>query len=410
MQKGDNNLINSTNKINVLNVLWKETSVSKAEIANRTNLSVPTVMKIMNELSEKGLVNEIGKGASSGGKRPIMLEFNRHAYYVIGVDINEYWTEVVLVNLLLGIEEKRIQDIRTTDNEHSVIQRVIREIYTILELHPQKRERIIGIGIGVQGLIDSKRGVVVHSSEMNWHNVNIKDAFKEFFDGEIMVEEATRAMASAEKRIGYARDVDNFLYVNIGYSIGSAIVTNGKLYYGSNKSSGRLGHMVVEKNGTPCNCGNYGCLEQYASGNAIERIAKERLHKNADSQIYDLVFGNPEKVDAYIVFEAAKNGDDFAINILSDAADYLGIVISGVINLMDPQLVIFGGKVCRTGEIYMNLFQEILKKRHVKYAEGRIRIADSKEDRNFASIGAATFVFERFVERGGEFRKLLKCL
>lgn len=410
MQKGDNNLINSTNKINVLNVLWKEASASKTDIAKTTSLSVPTVMKIMNELSDKGLINEIGKGVSSGGKRPTMLEFNKSAYYIIGIDINEYWTEVVLVNLQLGIEEKRIQDIRTTDNEHSVIQRVIKEIYTIFEQHTEKRNRIIGVGIAIPGLIDSKRGIVVHSSEMNWHGVNVKDAFKEFFDGEIAVEETTRAMASAEKRMGTARDIDNFVYVNIGYSIGSAIVTNGKLYYGSNRSSGRLGHMVVEKNGVPCTCGNYGCLEQYASGHAIERIARERLLENLNSQIYDLVFGHIEKVDAYIVFEAAKNGDDLAVKILNEAADYLGIVISSVVNLIDPQLIIFDGKVCRASEVYMKMFQEILVRRHVKLAKDRIHIADSKKDNNLASIGAATFVLERFIERGGEVKKLLKCL
>lgn len=410
MQKGDNSLINSTNKKNVLNMLWQKAPTSKTEIAGFTSLSGPTVMKIINELTAKGLVNEIGKGVSSGGKKPTIIEPNKDAYYMIGVDINEYWTEVVLVNLLLGIEEKRIQDIRTTDTQDSILQRVIREIYVILDQHPDKRERIMGIGIGIPGLIDAKRGIVIHSLEMNWHNVNVKDIFKEYFDGEIIVEEASRAMAVAERRIGIARDADNFLYVNIGHSIGSAIVTNGRLYYGSNKSSGRLGHMVVEKDGIPCDCGNYGCLEQYASGNAIERIAKEHLLLDSNSQIFDLVFGYIDKVDTHIVFEAAKNGDDLALSILSDAADYLGIVISGVINLIDPLLIIFGGKVCRTGEVYMRLFQEMLEKRHVKLAKGRIHIADSKIDNNIASIGAATFIFERFIERGGEYEKLLKCL
>ena len=152
MQKGDNSLINFTNKVNVLNLLWKEPSIYRAEIARCTSLSIPTVMKIIDDLSARGLVKEVGKGVSSGGKPPVMLEFSKSAYYIIGVDINESWTEVVLVNLLLEIEEKRIQDIRVTDTVDSVTQRVIKEINTILEHNSDKEGRILGIGMGIPGL------------------------------------------------------------------------------------------------------------------------------------------------------------------------------------------------------------------------------------------------------------------
>jgi len=406
MQKGDNNLINFTNKVNVLNLLWKEPSIFRAEIARCTNLSIPTVMKIIDDMSEKNLVKETGKGVSSGGKPPVMLEFNKDAYYVIGVDINEYWTEVVLVNLLLGIEEKRIQDIRTTDQVESVIQRVIKEINTIIEHHPDKRERIIGIGIGVPGLIDSKRGYVAYSPEMGWQDVHIKEIFQQYFDGEIVIEERTRAMALAEMRIGKARGVKNFLYINISSGIGSAIVMDGKLYYGSNKSSGRLGHMVVEKSGSLCNCGNHGCLELYASGNAIAEKAKIKLMQKQDSLIYDLVFGDIEKTDMYIVFEAARNNDRLALEILNEAAEYLGMAVTSVVNFMDPQFIIFEGKVCRTGDILMKLLEKNLKER---YASG-IEIMRGKGNGNMASMGAATFILENFLARGGEYSKLLKCM
>ena len=410
MQKGDNNLINFTNKVNVLNLLWSEPSIYRAEIARCTSLSIPTVMKIIDDLSARGLVKEVGKGVSSGGKPPVMLEFNKSAYYVIGVDINESWTEVVLVNLLLGIEEKRIQDIRITDTVDSVIQRVIKEIHTILEHNSQKADRILGIGIGIPGLIDPKRGYISYSPEMNWRDVNMKELFCKNFDGEIVIEERTRAMASAEMRIGRAQNVKNFLYVNNSSGIGSAIVMNGKLYYGNSKSSGRLGHMVVEKDGLPCNCGNHGCLELYASGNAIARIARQRVKENHNSLIYDLVFGDLDKVDVYIVFEAARNGDRTALDVLRYAAEYLAMAVSSVINLMDPQLIIFEGKVCRIGDIFMGMFEQALNERYAKYIESEIEIVSGKGSSNMASIGAATFILERFLATGGELGRTLELV
>jgi len=408
MQKGDNNLINLTNRINVLNLLWKEPSIYRAEIARSTNLSIPTVMKIIDDLTVRDLVREVGKGVSSGGKPPVMLEFHKSAYYMIGVDINEFWTEVVLVNLLLGIEEKRIQDIRVTDTVDSVIQRVIKEIHVIFEHHSDKTDKILGIGVGIPGLIDPKRGYLSYSAEMKWQDVNMKELFRACFEGEIIIEERTRAMASAEMRIGRAQDVKNFLYVNISSGIGSAIVMNGKLYYGNNKSSGRLGHMVVEKDGLSCNCGNHGCLELYASGNAIGRIAKEKVMRDHSSLIYDLVYGDLDKIDVYIVFEAAGNKDRLALEILKDAAEYLAMAVSGVINLMDPQQIIFDGKVCRNGDIYMKLFEQALNERYAKYIENEIEIVCEKGSSNIASIGAATFILERFLSTGGEVGSLVR--
>lgn len=408
MKKGDNNLINSTNRTNVINVLWREKEITKAQIAENTDLSVPTVMKIINDLADKQLIRELGKGTSSGGKRPVILELNKDAYYIIGVDVNEYWIETVLVNLRLEIVEKRIQDIRTVDNEKTIIQRVIKEICAVLNCHVGKGEQVIGIGMGIPGLIDPKTGTVIHSTALGWDRVNVKKALREFFDGEIVVEEATRAMAAAEKRVGLAKEVNNFLYIHIGSEIGSAMIVDGRLYYGNHKSSGRLGHIPVEREGVMCECGNRGCLEQYASGNALGRIAQEKLLYGMGSQMYDLVFGDIKKVDVYTVFEAATNGDDLALKILGEAADYLGMAVTGVMNMLDPELIILDGKICRTGKIYMELFQKSLRRRNQRYTDYKVRVADFKAADNRTSVGAATFLLEDLITRGGVVEKLLR--
>ncbi len=408
MKKTDQSSINLSNKVNILNALWHNHSIFKAEIARKVNLSLPTVMKITDELSEKGLVNIVGKGVSSGGKPPMMLELNKNAHYVIGVDINEYRVEIVLVNLLLGIEEQHIQDIRANDTAAIIIERIISEINRIIDNNKEKSERILGIGVGVPGLIDHHRGFIKHSSEMNWHDVRMKEALLKAFDGEIIIEESTRAIALEEKRLGGANNAKNFLCINIGSGIGSALVINENLYYGNSESSGQLGHMVVERKGTICDCGNHGCLEQYVSGDAIARIAKERVRKEKDSQILDLVYGDLEKIDVYIVFESAKNGDKTALEILDEAADYLAMAIVSVINLVDPELIIFEGKVCRTGDIFMKIFENKLHERQMKYLGRNIRIIISGNGDNIGSVGAASFIFEKFINCGGEHFQILK--
>ena len=124
--------------------------------------------------------------------------------------------------------------------------------------------------------------------------------------------------------------------------------------------------------------------------------------------IYDLVFGDVEKIDVYTVFEAARNNDGQALKVLKDAAQYLGMAVSSVINLMDPQLIIFEGKVCRTGDVFMGLFEQALNERYSGYIDNEIEIVIGKGSSNMASIGAATFILEQFLATGGDFSKILE--
>lgn len=408
MQKMDKTALNFANKVNVLETLWENHSIFKAEVARLTNLSFPTVMKIIDEFAAKGLVNATGKGVSSGGKPPLMLEFNKDAYYVIGIDINEYRIEVVLMNLLLGLEDQRIQDIRSNDTSDIIIARVIREITSIIDGNEEKSGRIIGIGLGVPGIVDAKRGFVTYSSELNWYNVDIMAALKDVFDTEIIIDESTRAIAMEEKLLGLGKGVNNFLCISLGDGIGSAMVMNGKLYYGSSESSGQLGHMAVEKDGIICDCGNHGCLELYSSGKAIERQARKVVSQGRYTQIGDLVYGELDKIDVYVVFEAAQNHDPVALEILKTAADYLGMAVAGVINFLDPEMIIMEGKISRTGDLYIRMFKEALKERRMKYLGKSTEIIVSRNKSYTGSIGAASFIFERFINRGGEVEQILR--
>lgn len=402
MLRVDKNIVNMANKVNVLRILWENENVFRAEIARTTGLSQPTVLKIIDEFKERGLVNITGKGVSSGGKPPLMLEFKWDAYYMIGVDIDEYHIEVMLLDLGFHVVDRRIQDNRAVDTSESILKRVVEEIKTIIEKHQESEKQILGIGVGIPGIVDAKSGIVVYSTELNWQNVNIKKYLKQFFEGEIFVDDSTRALAMEEKLFGNGKGVENFLCLYLASGIGSAMVMNGKLYYGSSEAAGQLGHMAVEREGARCSCGNFGCLELYASGKAIETEARKVVERKEESQITDLVYGNVQKVDLNTVFEAAFGGDAIALHILERAADYLAMAVAGVINLMDPDLVICEGKISRECSIFMEMFERALVRRRMKYIGREIRIIVSDTKSYTGAIGAASFVLEKFLQRGGE--------
>lgn len=407
MNKIDKSIINNINKVNVLRTLWCEKAIFKAEIARLTNLSLPTVMKIVDEFEKKDLINVTGKGVSSGGKPPMMLELNKHAYYVIGVDINEYRIEIILMNLLFEVEDRRIQDNRSTDTADSILKRVVKEINNIILNNVEISNKIIGIGVGVPGLVDSENGEVIYSSELEWKQINIKDYIQSLFDIQVIVDDSTRAIAVEERMFGLGKNVENFLCVNVGIGIGAALVLNGEVYYGSSQSVGQLGHMPVELYGKKCECGNEGCLELYASTKAIEEEGKYAVIKKMSSQISDLVYGDYSKVDINIIYEAARNRDEIAISILDKAAEYLAMSISGLINIFAPMLVIIEGKAFRCNKIFRDMVKEKLEKRKMKYLVTNADIVIKHDKNCMGAIGAATFVLENFINCGAEVEKTL---
>ncbi len=408
MQRIDVSAINLSNKVKVLNILWENGYAYRAEIARMTDLSQPTVMKIIDEFKNLGLVNITGKGVSSGGKPPLMLQFNKDAYYIIGVDINEYRIEIILMDLSFSIVDKVIQDNRDTDTPDSILNRVIYEIKSLIQKNADKEDRIIGIGLGIAGLVNRSKGIVTYASELGWHNVNVLKYFEKSFDAEIVIDDSTRAFALEEKLFGRGKGINNFLCLNLGTGIGSALVMDSKLYYGGSQSSCQIGHMTVELNGEPCFCGNSGCLTLHASGEAITKAAKEYAMSHRNSKILDLVYGDINKIDLNIVFEAAKNGDKEALDIIEEAANYLGMAVASVINLVDPELIICEGKISRLSNIYMDNFKKAISQRKMQLIGRDVEIVVADDKSCSGSIGAAAFIFNNFIKRGGEIESIVK--
>lgn len=393
--------VNLNNKISILKLLCNQETVFRAEMARETNLSLPTVQRIIDDLLSKNVVQIQEVGVSSGGRPPLMLKLNKDIYHIVSVDIDEYRTKVLLTDLKLNIIDQLIVDNIQTDTAQSILVRAVNMVKTVLTKNKEDIRTIAGIGICIPGLVDAKNGYVIYSNELNWSGINAIYFFKEEFDCLIIVEESSRAFARYEKLFGAGLRYDNYMCLSLGDGISSSLVIKGKAIYGASEVAGQLGHMAVEREGRRCSCGNYGCLDLYASGNAIEKKAKEIVRNNEDSLITDLAYGDANKVDLFVVFEAAKSGDRCALDILELAAEYLGMAVTGMINLVDPQAIICGGKMSDS-QLFMDMFKEVLKKRHMSMLGRKVEIIQVKDLGNYKAIGAAGFILNFFIKNGGE--------
>ncbi len=397
----DKFLLATMNKKSVIDIIRTKGPINKAEIARLTELSIPTVMKLTDEFMKNGLVRIIGKGESSGGKRPELLEFISDAYYIVGVDIGRSHINAIVMNLSGKIIAKQIRKTGDTLPAEDMIDRVIHLIEQTLENSHVEKRKIIGMGIGMPGLLDVENGIVLFSPDFHWENVNLVSPIKNYFNMNIQLENSNRALAMGESWFGAGINSSYFICINLGHGIGSAIVEEGEFYRGSCGSSGEFGHITLVKDGPMCDCGNKGCLEALASGNAIANNAKILIKNGEPSIILELADNQLENIDAKIVFDAAKKNDPLALRIVNDAIEYIGIGLANYVNLLDPDMIILAGGLVNAGDILVEKIKHVSKVRQMKFAGRKVKIQVAQLGADATAVGAASLILKNFMESGG---------
>lgn len=279
---------------------------------------------------------------------------------------------------------------------------VLNQINSIIEralFELKVDEKVLkGIGIGLPGQVDEKKGIAIYLPNLpGWHNINVADHISDMFNAPVLIENDVRMAAIAEKYLGTGKDVDDMLCVAIGTGIGSGIFLNGALYKGWQNCAGEIGHMTVDANGPLCSCGNYGCLEMYAGGKGIIRRTKEAL-KNHDgiSQINILINNNIEMLSVAVVAQAASKGDELAEKILNDTAVYLGIAIANLVNILNPQVVVIGGGVMKCGDVLLDPIKKEIKKRTMP-VNRNVLIEPAKFGEWAGAVGAAEIACQKYI-------------
>jgi glucokinase len=213
-------------------------------------------------------------------------------------------------------------------------------------------EGAAAIGVGAAGITD-RRGVVRYSPNLPYRNLPVEERLRAITGVPIVVDNDATAAAWGEYRVGAGRGVEDMLLVTVGTGIGGGFVSGGRLFRGAHGFAAEIGHIVVEPGGPTCGCGVAGCWEQVASGAAIERQGVHAARRDAHGLLRALAAGDPDRVTGPIVTEAARRGDAEALKVLADVGRRLGEGIGGLVNILDPRLVVVGGGAVDAGELVL---------------------------------------------------------
>lgn len=247
------------------------------------------------------------------------------------------------------------------------------------------------LGVGTPGVVDTKIGKVIGISPNipDWIGTDLGTHLKEHLNLQVYVDNDANTMALGELRFGAGRRFNNILCVTVGTGIGGAVIINKELWRGSNFSAGELGHIVIDYKGHKCDCGNFGCLEKYCTGPAMLEMATDRLKNGMTDTMNELLAGDINNLSIKKIFSGAKKGDELALSVVEQSAKILGAGLSGVVNLLNPEAIIFGGGVIDGGAGYIEIVGAEIRKRSFQTATENLRIVKAELGNNAGFIGAA---------------------
>lgn len=366
---GDQALVKKINKSIVLHTIRRNSPLSRAKVSEMTGLNKATVSNLVAELCAQELVTEVGPGQSSGGRKPLMLHFNSMAGSVIGIELRVKQLTAVLCDLSGGI---LFESDFSLDNHALpyVLERMKKTISDLIDKAPESPYGIVGIGVGVPGMVD-ENGVVLFAPNLGWEMVDLRGILEAEFAVPVTIDNEANAGAQGELNFGAAKDVRHLLYISAGSGIGSGIIIGGELYKGARGYAGETGHMTIEAQGKPCNCGSRGCWELYAS---------EKTYDHSE-------FSLPAHTTQELVRYAAAGQED-ALRHFSSMGEYLGIGVTNLINSFNPELIVIGGALSEAEAWLGKPLRRVVAERTLPYHKQQLEITFSKLGSRGTMIGA----------------------
>lgn len=381
-------------------------TLSCAELSDRIGKSLPFTMKVLNELIEEGYVTESGYAPSSGGRRPVMYTIKPDTIYVISVAMDQLVTRISVMD----IHNKHVGDIERFElplaNNADALSVLGEKIGEVIQKSAVDKKKIIGVGIGMPGFIDFKKGV--NYSFLESKEKTITQFLSEKLNLPVYIDNDSSLIALAELRFGSARHQKNAMVINISWGVGLGMILNGELFRGHNGFAGEFSHIPLFNNNKLCGCGKTGCLETETSLLVIIEKAIDGLKNGRQSALSKKIpTGNFEQ-DYETINMAALKGDQFAIELLSEVGYNIGRGVAILIHLINPESVILSGRGALAGKVLQAPIQQALNKDCIPRLAANTVVEVSTLGYEAELIGSAALVMENRVKENTRISEKIK--
>ena len=373
----------------VLRTLYDHGPVSRAELARLTGLTRTTVGQLVGGFVSDGLAREVGRGPSSGGKAPILVQVDGDARHVIGLDLGERAFTGAVVNLHGEIRGTASLPVDGRDGDDA-----LEIVYRLTDrLVAEVPGTLLGIGVGTPGIVDAEHGTIRWAVNLDWQDLPLGTLLRERYGVPTYVANDSRAAALAEYLFAGEGATTNLIAIKVGYGIGAGFVLGGELFHGDGFGAGEIGHTVIVDDGKACRCGRFGCLETVASSRAILAEATLQAQGSPESFLGRRLAGGP--LDLADVRAALDAGDEPGRRVVVAAARFLGAAIAGLIGALNIHRIVLIGSVASLGEPWLEAVRDEAGRRSLGMLGGQTRIDIGRTSADEVVLGASALLMIR---------------
>jgi predicted NBD/HSP70 family sugar kinase len=310
-------------------------------------LSRSTVSAIVSDLLSKGLAKEAHTGVSSGGRRPIILEFQDQSSFIVGIELGATHISCVLTDLRCNGRASWSAPAPVRDEPEVALRMMAMAVRSVLEAGGVQPFQVLGVGVAVPSPVDDERpGELLPLIVPKWKGYNIATYLEESFKRPVFVDNDANLGALAELWWGAGSSANDLAYIKVATGVGAGLIINGRIFRGSGGIAGEIGHTSIDPNGPQCICGLKGCLTTFIGTAALLERAKDKLRASGSNRL------PPASIDELV--NAALDGDLMSVELIHYAGDKLGVGIANMLNLLNPKMVVLGGGIARAGDLLLD--------------------------------------------------------
>jgi len=377
----------------IIKCLYFDKAMSCAELSELFDKSIPSIAKAVNELIEEGFVIEQGYAPSSGGRRPLMYAINASAMYILAIAMDQLSTRIQLVNLLNHpVSDFVMFELKLLNNAHA-LDTLVENINRYIINSGVSKEKITGIGIGMPGFINPVKGI--NYTYLDAGGKSLTQHISDETGLPAYIDNDSSLIALAEQKFGIAKSQKEVMVINLGWGIGLGMIVNGEIFRGRNGFAGEFSHIPLSEDGALCACGKRGCLEAEASMLVVSKKAIKGIEQGRVTSLKQIDEAHSKQMGDAIM-EAANNGDQFAIELFSDAGYKIGKALAILIHIMNPQAIVLSGRGAKVGKILLAPIQQALNKYCIPRLSRGTELLISELGFDAELIGASVLVMENF--------------
>ncbi|HMD84640.1 MAG TPA: ROK family protein [Terriglobia bacterium] len=391
---------NERDRLMIEALIFRYGQLSRAEIHELTHVQRSEISRMVRELLAEGRLLPAGRADNPMGRKQVLLRLNEEFRFVLAVGFDDENALAAILDLHLLMRSSVREPALLDQGQEGLTRQLLALAHQAVAKAGVDPKLLVGIGVAGSGLVNSRDGVMVMSSTIEFcQDFHLQKIFEKEFGIPTAVENITRAKTVAERGLSTSELAQDMIYVEYGRTgIGAGVIINGKLFYGAGYAAGEFGHTHITEGGPACKCGSFGCLEAIAGAAALQSRVRKAVAEGGTSSALALAEGDLNKITGRTVLQAAGQGDKICAAIVEQAGNYLGVALANLVNLFNPAVIVIDQRLSLAGVGLLDQLKRLIQRKALNHSAKGLTVRFGSLGSEASLLGAGRVALENHFE------------